>query len=277
MQRLNVDAPGIPRTSVLDAGQGRPTILIHGTSSSAEMGWAQLLPRLAAKRRCLAFDMVGAGQTEDPGGPIALTTLVEQVRAVADLAGDGKPLDLVGYSLGAVVAAVAAAAMPDRVRRLILLGGWVQSSRSMCVLFDLWAELSRTDKHQLARLLLVNGVSDTFFQANSTEAIQTALDRIANLLSAGGDRQAELDATIDIRAELPKIRAQTLVIGMQQDRLVPPAHCRDLAAGIAGARYEQIDCGHLVTLEQPGALLDLVESHLDSPTGHCHEERHGAA
>ena len=149
--------------------------------------------------------------------------------------------------------------------------------RSMCVLFDLWAELSRTDKHQLARLLLVNGVSDTFFQANSTEAIQTALDRIANLLSAGGDRQAELDATIDIRAELPKIRAQTLVIGMQQDRLVPPAHCRDLAAGIAGARYEQIDCGHLVTLEQPGALLDLVESHLDSPTGHCHEERHGAA
>jgi pimeloyl-ACP methyl ester carboxylesterase len=52
---------------------------------------------------------------------------------------------------------------------------------------------------------------------------------------------------------------------MAQDRLVPPEHCRELAEGIAGARYESIDCGHLVTLEQPEALLRLIEQHLDRP------------
>jgi pimeloyl-ACP methyl ester carboxylesterase len=264
MQRVNVTLPGSPATSVLDEGQGRPTILIHGTSSSAEMGWATLLPQLAAKRRCLAFDMVGAGETEDPGGPIALATLAEQVRATASLAGD-EPFDLVGYSLGAVVAAAAAAAMPDRVRRLVLLGGWVQTDARMRVQFDLWAGLSRSDKRQLARLLLVNGLSQEFFDAATPEVLQVSLDRFATLLSDGGDRQAELDATIDIRAELPRIQADTLVIGMAQDRLVPPEHCRELAEGIAGARYESIDCGHLVTLEQPEALLRLIEQHLDRP------------
>ncbi|MGE8317115.1 MAG: alpha/beta fold hydrolase [Comamonas sp.] len=262
MQRVNVNCLGAA-TSVLDAGQGRPTILVHGTSSSAETGWAALLPRLAEKRRCLAFDMIGAGQTEDPGGPIALATLVEQVRATASLAGD-EPFDLVGYSLGAVVAAAAAAAMPGRVRRLVLLGGWAQTDVRMRLQFELWAGLSRTDKRQLGRLLLVHGLSGAFFQNSPPELIATALDRYATVLSAGGDRQAELDATIDIRAELARIQAPTLVIGMQHDRLVPPEHCRELAAGIAGARHEQLDAGHLVMLEQPDALLRLLEQHLDT-------------
>lgn len=262
MQRVNVNFPGTP-TSVLDTGEGRPTILIHGTSSNAEMGWAALLPRLSGRRRCLALDMVGAGQTPDPGGPIALATLVEQVRATASLVGD-EPFDLVGYSLGAVVAAAAAAAMPRRVRRLVLLGGWARTDARMRMQFDLWAGLSRTDKQQLARLLMVNGISETFFLQSPPELIATVLDRYTANLSPGGDRQADLDATIDIRAELPRILAPTLVIGMRHDRLVPPEHCQELAAGIAGARYEQLDSGHLVMLEQPEALLGLLEQHLDA-------------
>lgn len=46
MQRLTVNAQGI-RTSLIESGTGRPTILVHGTSSSAEMGWAAIPPRLS--------------------------------------------------------------------------------------------------------------------------------------------------------------------------------------------------------------------------------------
>ncbi|ARU04266.1 esterase [Comamonas serinivorans] len=262
MPRVTVNVPSV-QTSVLDDGQGRPTLLIHGTSSSAEMGWAALLPRLSAKRRCLAFDMLGSGETEDHGQAISLDVLVAQAVATAGLAPDGE-IDIVGYSLGAVVAAGAAAAMPDRVRRLVLLGGWAQTDARMRLQFDLWAGLSRTDKRQLARLLLVNGLSEQFFQLSPPEVIAVSLDRFTGLLAEGGARQAELDATVNIRALLPKIQAQTLVIAMQQDRLVPPEHCRELADGIAGARFESLDCGHLVMLEQPEALLDLIERHLDA-------------
>ena len=168
-------------------------------------------------------------------------------------------------------------ALRTRLARLALLPAALALAGAICAL-PAQAEPVQP-AFQLAQQekpALIDTLKDLVSIESGSKDIE-GLDRIANLLSAGGDRQAELDATIDIRAELPRIRAQTLVIGMQQDRLVPPAHCRDLAAGIAGARYEQIDCGHLVTLEQPGALLDLGESHLDSPTGHCHEERHGGA
>ena len=54
MQRLTVDAAGV-RTSLIDTGRGRPTI-VHGTSSSAETGWAPILARLAERRRCTVPD-----------------------------------------------------------------------------------------------------------------------------------------------------------------------------------------------------------------------------
>ena len=262
MQRVTVHVPQA-QTSVLEAGQGRATIFVHGTSSNAEMGWGPFYERLAAKRRCLSPDFVGSGKTEDRGEPISLDLLVDQVCATADYAGS-EDVDIVGYSLGAVVAAAAAAKLGRRVRRLVLLGGWVKSDTYMKLQFDLWVGLSRTDKRQLARLLLVNGVSEAFLQNAPAEVIQVALDRFTELLAPGGDRQAELDATIDISALLPQITASTLVIGLLQDRLVPPAHCRALAQGIAGARFEQINCGHLFAMEQPDAVLRLFEQHLDA-------------
>ena len=125
MQRVTVHVPQA-QTSVLEAGQGRATIFVHGTSSNAEMGWGPFYERLAATRRCLAPDFVGSGKTEDKGEAISLDLLVNQVCATADYAGDPE-VDIVGYSLGAVVAAAAAARLKTRVRRLVLLGGWVKS------------------------------------------------------------------------------------------------------------------------------------------------------
>jgi len=263
MPRVNVNVPSV-QTSVIDEGRGRATLLIHGTSSSAEMGWGPVLPVLSAGRRCLAFDMLGAGQTQDQGQPVTLDVLVAQAQAVAGLA-PGEQIDIIGYSLGAVVAAAAAAAMPERVRRLVLLGGWVKADARMRIQFDLWASLSDTDKRQLARLLLINGLSAEFFAASAPETLQAALERFSTLLSDGGGRQAALDATIDIHALLPRIRARTLVIALQQDRLVPPEHCRELAAGIAGARLESMNTGHLVFLEQPEALIRMMMQFLDAP------------
>lgn len=264
MQRLTVDAAGV-RTSLIDTGRGRPTILVHGTSSSAETGWAPILARLAERRRCLVPDLAGSGLSVDDGSALTLERLVGQVEAVAALA-EGEALDLVGYSLGGVVAAAAAAGLAGQVRRLVVLGGWAATDLRMRVQFDLWQALARTDRTQLARLLLLNGVSERFFAASDPSLVETVLARFATGLAPGSDRQAALDAIVDIRACLPAVRAATLVIGLAQDRLVPPAHCRALAQAVPGARYEEIDCGHLVMLEQPERLLERIERHL--------EERH---
>lgn len=261
MRRRLVHANAVG-TSIIEAGSGRPTILVHGTSSSAEAGWAAIMPRLASGRRCLAIDLAGSGETRCEGGELTLDLLVAQVAATAALV-EGQDVDLVGYSLGAVVAAAAAASLPKRVRRLVLLGGWANTDLRMRVQFDLWETLARSDRSQLARLILLNGVSERFFETATVEAVDAILERFASSLAAGSDSQAALDATIDIRSLLPAIKADTLVIGLSQDRLVPPSHGRALARRIDGARYAEIDSGHLVMLEQPGRLLEMLEMFLD--------------
>jgi len=63
----SIDAAGI-RTNFHDVGQGFPVMLIHGSGPgvSAWANWRLTLPRLAARARVLAPDMVGFGYTERP-------------------------------------------------------------------------------------------------------------------------------------------------------------------------------------------------------------------
>lgn len=247
-------------TAYLDAGEGAPVIFVHGTSSDAQMGWAASFERLAVGRRCLAPDLIGSGETRFLGGTPGFDDLVEQVTVLADTL-DG-PVDLVGYSLGGVVAAAAAARLGERARRLVAFGAWARSDRPMQLLFSLWAHLAAADRRRLAELVLLNGASPEYLRSLEPAMIEQILERYAHFLAPGSDLQAAIDARVDIRDRLAAIRADTLVIGLSRDRMVPPVYCRELAEGIAGADYREIDSGHLVMMENPAPLMDALDAHL---------------
>ena len=62
-------------------------------------------------------------------------------------------------------------------------------------------------------------------------------------------------ASMDLTAQVPKIRNATLVLCGALDQTTPPALARELAKRIPGARYEEIaDSGHCPMLEQPEVL-----------------------
>ena len=64
-------------------------------------------------------------------------------------------------------------------------------------------------------------------------------------------------ATIDITADLHRIAAPVLLVAGDRDGVSPPAANEANAARIPDARYLQIeDCGHILPLEKPQALLD---------------------
>ena len=65
------------------------------------------------------------------------------------------------------------------------------------------------------------------------------------------------------RPLLASVRASTIVIVGDSDKLTPPALSEEIAAGIPGARLETIrGCGHLSTLERPEAVTKLLVSWL---------------
>jgi pimeloyl-ACP methyl ester carboxylesterase len=68
-------------------------------------------------------------------------------------------------------------------------------------------------------------------------------------------QQGAILGRVDSRPVLGAIACKTLVLVGDQDALTPPAAAREMAQGIAGAKLTIVpDCGHMATMEQPGAV-----------------------
>ena len=103
------------------AGTGPPLVLLHNTWLSSHMFGADL-PRLALEFEVFAIDTLGQGHS-DPAPPRELE--IAEYANILHEALDGLGLErpaIAGQATGAVIAAEAAAQIPDRLRRLVLTG-----------------------------------------------------------------------------------------------------------------------------------------------------------
>lgn len=254
---------GEARVSYRVDGQGPGLVLVHGTGGDARSNWGHLAGRFASRWTVVCPDYAGSGETVDGGGALSVAALAAQVVGAARAAG-AVPFDLVGFSLGAAVAAYVAAEYASEVRSLVLLAGFASSEDSRMQLeFGLWRDLIRSDRRALARVLLLTGFSPDAVAGMSAQQVEEGIDAlIAGNRWEGMARQVALDLALDVRDQVRRIARPTLVIGCTHDHMVPPAHARALAAAIAGARYAELDCGHLAPLERPDELVRLVTDFL---------------
>jgi len=112
-----VDVAGV-RTRIVEAGDGPPLVLLHGTGGHAE-AYARNIATLSERYRVIAYDMVGHGFTAKPDVPYTLDVYAEQLGGLLDALGIERA-HLSGESLGGWVAAWFAARTPERVDRLVL-------------------------------------------------------------------------------------------------------------------------------------------------------------
>lgn len=108
----------------LDEGEGEPIVLIHGFASNAAVNWVQpgWLTTLKG-RRVIALDNRGHGASTKLYDPAAYHTAImaSDVSALLDHLGLGRA-DVMGYSMGARIAAFLALQNPQRVRSAIFGG-----------------------------------------------------------------------------------------------------------------------------------------------------------
>ena len=107
-------------------GQGSPVLLIHGFASThrvnwVDTGWVKAL--VAAGYRVIMYDGRGHGQSDKPHDEDAYSLSLMAEDAVALLDHLGEPgADVVGYSMGAMVALVLAMNYPERVDHVVAAG-----------------------------------------------------------------------------------------------------------------------------------------------------------
>ncbi|MDO5631726.1 MAG: alpha/beta hydrolase [Paracoccus sp. (in: a-proteobacteria)] len=244
-------------------GSGPPLVLVHGTGGDADSNWGAIVGQLSRHWTVIRPEYSGSGATKDGGGVLRADDLAGQILAVADAAG-AQSFHLMGFSLGAALAAKLAGDAPDRVLSLILLAGFQNTKDPrMQLQFRLWADLAARDRVTLARLILLTGFSPDALAAWTAPMVDEAVAGIvANTDWRGLARQVALDLDIDVSASIPGITAPALVIGCQYDHMVPVSQSRSLAARIAGADYQELPTGHLAPAERPDDLAALIKAFL---------------
>ncbi len=101
-------------------GSGPPAILLHGGAGSW-MHWARNILPLAGDRTVWAPDLPGFGDSDVPEDVSDADSLAPHVLRGATQVTAGQPFDLVGFSFGALVAALIAAEAPPALRRMVLV------------------------------------------------------------------------------------------------------------------------------------------------------------
>ena len=208
--------------------------------------------------------------TDSENAP-GVSEFADRVVAAAGAGGTHR-FDLVGYSLGAAVAASIAAEYPEMVRSLVLVSGFSYGSDPrMRLQFDLWLHLARTDKIALAKLLLVSGLSREYLSAFD----ENTIDGIIQSFVAMSDwplieQNIRADLALDVREQAKKIKASTLSITGKYDQIVPPFYTQELADLIPTARRVEISSGHLAFLEKPVDLASAMLTFLLEKNPGCH-------
>jgi pimeloyl-ACP methyl ester carboxylesterase len=237
---------------------GEPLVLVHGYSDSSH-SFSQLLPLLDPGYRVHAIDLRGHGGSDRPADGYGIDSLAADVVSFLDAVGIARA-DLVGHSLGTLVARRVAETRPDRVDRLVLIGAArapvnddVRGLRAEVM------ELDETTLSEFAREFQLStvhtGMPDGF------------LDRVVEVSRSmplhAWQGVIEGLAVFDDDADLARIAAPTLLLWGQHDAYFGRDEQEWLARSIPRARLHIYpDSGHNPHWEIPDIVARDIQAFL---------------
>ncbi len=209
----------------------------------------------------LAVDLPGHGRSA--GAPLAsIAAMAAWIVALLDAAGIARAA-LVGHSMGSLAALETAAAYPERVGRLALLGNATPMPVSQTLLNAARDEPGRAEA-------MINAWSHSphghiggnsapgMWMVGASRRLMARADRgvLLNDLSACNNYTQGLESAA-------KVRCPALLLCGSRDQMTAPKAAQNLAKLLPDARLQVLDgAGHAMMAEQPDAVLDALRDFL---------------
>jgi len=276
MRRVNLtpnwegEAQPVP-TSVVStqhvADDHAPVVMLHGFDSSC-LEFRRIMPLLEERRiEAHAVDLVGWGFTDAGAAP---GVGPEQKRAHLEAFWreelNGRPITLLGCSLGGAVAIDFALSVPEAVKALVLVDaqGFIDGLGAMSSMPQ-WA--AKLGVSVLKAVPLRNAANKMAYANKDLFATEDAmrvgrlhchmpnwLDNNVSYMQSGG---YSLSSSIPKLAEL----TETHVFWGAQDEILEPETADKFRNAISNATVTMVDdCGHVAHLEQPIVLADRLDA-----------------
>jgi pimeloyl-ACP methyl ester carboxylesterase len=232
------------------AGEGDPVLLIHGLGGD-HRGWEFQEKDLAARFQIIMPDLRGHGQTtvEELGMMIPPDLVADDLNALLEHLGFEK-LHVVGHSLGGMVAQNFVLRYPNRVNKLVLVDTTPKISEDLVDVVYSWreAQVEGGDEAYFWTSLR-SGYSDEWIESNP-DMVQYLKEKSADTNDEGVLAAGLGFSTIEFTEQLSNIKAETLVIHGDDDRVMKLELGRMIHEGITGSKLKILEgCGHSPTVQ----------------------------
>jgi 3-oxoadipate enol-lactonase len=233
-----------------------PALLLSNSLGSTLDMWEPQVAPLAERFRVIRYDLRGHGGSPVPDGPYALADLGADAVRLLDWLGIERA-HVVGLSLGGMVSMWLGVHAPERVERLVVCCTSARLGPP-----EGWAERAALVRRKGTQPLAASVVERWLTPAHR-DAHPDLVSRLRAMVAATpAEGYAGCCAAIehmDLRGELSRITAPTLVIAGEQDPATPPEHGELIASLVPGARLEVVEgAAHLANLERPEAVSALL-------------------
>ncbi|WP_307544303.1 4-carboxymuconolactone decarboxylase [Streptomyces sp. V3I8] len=244
-----------------DGPEDAPVLILGPSLGTTWHMWDRQVPELAKQWRIFRFDLPGhGGAPAHPAGSV--TELAERLLATLDALGVQR-FGYAGCALGGAVGAELALRRPDRLASLTLIAASPRfgtadefRQRGVIVRSNGLDPIARTSPERW----FTSG-----FAAAQPAITEWAVQMVRTTDPGCYIAACEALAAFDIRAELGRIGVPTLVLVGSDDQVTGPAEARTLVAGIPDARLAVVPgASHLVPVEQPAAVTDLLVRHFST-------------
>jgi pimeloyl-ACP methyl ester carboxylesterase len=231
---------------VEEHGEGRPLVLLHGGLMTIDLNFGPILEPLAARRRVVAVELQGHGHTADTDRPLTIEAQADDVVALLDHLGL-PDADVLGFSLGGLVACAVALRAPARVGRLVIVS----------------ADVYRPPDHEVAPLDADRLPTPADFQA-MRDAYEAVAPDPAHFEAFGARLTATVHGFAGWTDELRSLRVPTLLVFGDRD-FVPLADAVATLELLPDAQLAVLPgATHMGMTRRPHELLALITPFLEA-------------
>lgn len=221
--------------------------------------WSHMLHWWAGQGELIRYDARGNGLSDWRVDDISFDAFVRDLEAVVDAA-DVDTFTLFGASQGCAVSIAYAVRHPERVRKLVLYGGFsrgrivrggeqdiAQIEAMLTLMRTGWGQENPAFRQVFTSLFVPDGTPEQMHWFNELQRNTTSPDNAVRI--------RRVSDMMDIRALLPKVRVPTLVLHCRDDAVQPFEEGRYIASLIPGAQFVGLEGrNHLILENDPGWL-----------------------
>ena len=235
-------------------------VLTHGLGSSQNYYGAVIPALVDAGFRCIAYDTTGAGRSPPPEAEQSIELLAGDVIGIMDALGVDKAI-IAGHSMGAVVAANAAATEPNRFAASLWIGP-VSPDSSTGEFFS-----QRIRAVEQGGMEAVANSIPTAATAKTASPLVRAF--IRELLLGQNIKGYIENCRVLVNAAAPayaSVHAPVLILAGAEDKSAAPDGCRKMLNEVAAEKKSLVvmeDVGHWLCIEAPEEVAKLILRFLD--------------